>query len=82
LYPPACAVTEAHFQRAAKSDAASAKSALQNPVQQEAAANGMISQEQQKTPEIPGFLQAHAVACETVLPFLVPPRGLEPLSSP
>src|SRR5262249_10593700 len=64
-------VTEADFQRGAKSGAV----AVQIPVQQPAVAGCTDSQDQQKTPVVPGFVQPDAVACETVPGGLLPPRG-------
>jgi hypothetical protein len=56
-------VTEDCFVRASgKSGAQKA----QNPAQQAAALSGTASQETQEPWENPGFLQEHAVACETV----------------
>jgi integrase len=70
-------VTEDHFKQGA---AKSAASALQKAVQQAAACSGTESQEKQKSPEKPGFLQECTASCGTIQNEWIPPRGLEPLS--
>lgn len=74
-------VREEDFQRATQGGAKSGALGAQKQAQQLAAASCMISQAQQKSPEKPGSLLVSATPCESMQNYLVPPRGLEPLSS-
>jgi integrase len=73
-------VQDKDFARAAQPGAKSGARSVQNQVQQPAAASSMESQENEKNPENPGFLQQCAVSCGTMQGQSIPPRGLEPLS--
>jgi integrase len=66
-------VTEDHFRRAAQSGAV----ALQNPVQQAAAADGTDSQETTQPRRDSGVVLSGAAPCEMVRCTKIPPRGLE-----
>ena len=69
-------VTDADFERAAKSGAVAVQKAVQHP----AAALRGDSQTNEKTPENPGFSLALAGSCDSVPYKELPPRGLEPLA--
>jgi len=78
-------VTDADFNRASsmpvQRGTESGTVAAQNAAQQAAAAFRTVSQEKQKTPENPGFLQDVASACETVQSLKAPRVGLEPTTN-
>ena len=74
-------VTDEHFERAAKGGAESGAPAAQKQAQHATAPSGTDSQEQKKTPDNPGVVLHHAMPCDTVQSYIVPPRGVEPLSS-
>ncbi len=62
-------------------DAQNSAKAAQNPAQQPAAIDRRNSQETQKAPVIGAFVPSVATLCDTVQNSIVPPRGVEPLSS-
>lgn len=78
-------VTDGDFDRAvqggAKSGAPEAQNAAQNQTQQTAAENCRVSQEKKKALGAQGLVLDIATSCDTVHPYIVPPRGVEPLFS-
>jgi integrase len=79
-------VTESDFERAiatgAESGAKSGAVAVQKAVQSAAVGNGQESPETHKASENRGFVQILSTACKSLQDLGIPPRGLEPLSSP
>jgi len=75
-------VTEADFDRAAKSGAVGEESALQKPVQQDAASSRTESQDRPKSFMDCGFVREDAAAFEDMRDVNMTPRGFEPLSRP
>jgi integrase len=75
-------VPDMYFERAIKSGAESGAHAAQNAAQSATAENCLGLTETQKTLENPGFLQELAIAVNSIPILPIPPRGLEPLSSP
>jgi integrase len=72
-------VRDEDFERAAQESAAkSAAPALQKALQQPAATERNPSQDNQKSPEKPGFLRELATCCESTRNVLVGLQGLEP----
>ncbi len=77
-------VTEDHFRRAADEPTGRPEKAVQNPVQSVTAQGRGEPQEEpadEAGPAICGALRGSAASCEHMEMSLVPPRGLEPLSS-
>ena len=74
-------VTDADFDRAVQGGAFSGAGAVRNAVQQPSAGDGSVSQETTQAPENQGLVLSVANPCYTVQPYIVPPRGVEPLSS-
>jgi len=74
-------VTDADFDRAAQRGTESGTPAAQNPAQHAAAAICTDSQETQQALAGQGLVLNYATGCDTVHPYLLPPRGVEPLSS-
>ncbi len=77
-------VTDEHFERAVGADAGGAGCAARNPAQQPHANTREPSQEpspKTKNPTTCGAFHDTAAGCDNPNKNLIPPRGLEPLSS-